>query len=92
MRLLGFHDRDRLKPYHNTDTAYFAEAAERRREGSQAALEALVGAMLRKDKVGFATLTLRVRRATRSNLAPHKPPPPSLAATRAAARPAASSA
>ena len=25
LRLLGFHNRDRLKPYHNLDIAYFAE-------------------------------------------------------------------
>ena len=59
LQLLGFHARDRLKPYHNLGAAYFAEPCERRREGSALALEALVGSMVRKGKVGFGTLTTR---------------------------------
>ena len=57
LQLLGFHDEGWLKAYHvGLEAAYFAEAAEGRREGSAAALEALVGAMARKRKIGVGTL------------------------------------
>lgn len=57
LQLLGFHDEGWLKAYHlGLEVAYFAEAAEGRREGSAAALEALVGSMVRKRKIGVGTL------------------------------------
>jgi len=55
LRLLGFKPAERLKPYHNLRAATFLEPSELR-PGSTTAVEALVTAMVRRDRMAICSL------------------------------------
>jgi len=53
LHLLGFKPVDRLKPYHNLRPAVFLEASEKKRPGSATALESLVVALHKLEKIAI---------------------------------------